>query len=154
MRQLHYLFMAVLVCIASCSPKDEDLTKAIQSGISTLSSDISVVTKDGIATLTGEVENAEIIQQAVALATGTKGIKSVVSNLTVKAPEMVFSADDILKEKVMEGFSKYGVTGISATVVDGEVTLTGDITRAKLMDAMKAANEALPMKVNNEMTIK
>ncbi|MEQ9415839.1 MAG: BON domain-containing protein [Cyclobacteriaceae bacterium] len=84
MRHLHYLFMAVLVLIVSCSPKDEDLTKAIQSGISALSSDISVVTKEGVATLTGEVENAEIIQQAVALATGTKGIKSVVSNLTVR----------------------------------------------------------------------
>lgn len=154
MRHLSLLIIALLATVSACSPKDEDLTKAIETGIASISSDISVSTKDGIATLSGEVEKAELIQQAVTLAKNTKGIKSVVNGITVKAPELVFSADDLLKEKVMEGFSKYGITGITATVVDGEVTLTGDITRAKLMDAMKAANEALPMKVKNEMTIK
>ncbi|MFZ1805625.1 MAG: BON domain-containing protein [Cyclobacteriaceae bacterium] len=99
MRYLPILFMAVLVFIASCSPKDEDLTNAIQAGLSLLSSDIAVVTKDGVATLTGEMESEGVIQQAIDLATNTEGIKSVVSNLTMKAPEIVFSADDILKEK-------------------------------------------------------
>lgn len=89
MNYLYFLFMAVLVFIASCSPKDEYLTKSIQASVSSVSNNIEVVTKDGIATLTGEVENKEIIQQAIALATKTEGIKSVVNSLTVKAPVMV-----------------------------------------------------------------
>ena len=50
--------------------------------------------------------------------------------------------------------AKYGVTGITVEVANGEVTLKGDIMRAKLQDAIKAANEAKPKKVNNQMTIK
>jgi hypothetical protein len=34
------------------------------------------------------------------------------------------------------------------------VTLTGEIPRAKLQDAMKAANEAGAKKVNNKLNIK
>jgi osmotically-inducible protein OsmY len=154
MKRLSILFVAFLVIASACKPKDEDLTKAIQTAIASVSSDVAVTTQDGVATLTGEVENEEIIQQVLTLAQGTKGIKSVVNNMTVKVAEIVFSADDVLKQKVEEGFAKYGVTGITATVVNGEVVLTGDITRDKLMDAMKAANEALPTKVKNELTIK
>lgn len=154
MKYFSILFMALLVSVSACKPKDEDLTKAIQTAITSVSSDVTVSTQDGVATLTGAVENQEVIQQVMTLAQGTKGINSVVNNMTVKIPEIVFSADDQLKEQIMAGFSKYGVTGISASVVNGEVTLTGDITRAKLMDAMKAANEALPKKVNNQMNIK
>ena len=154
MKHLSIFFVALLVTVSACKPKDEDLTKAVQAAISTVSSDVTVSTQDGVATLSGAVENQEVIQKIVTLAEGTKGIKSVVNSMTVKVQEIVFSADDILKQKVEAGFAKYGLTGITATVTNGEVTLTGDIARAKLMDAMKAANEALPMKVTNQLTIK
>lgn len=154
MKNLSILFVALLITVSACKPNDEDLTKSIQTAIATVSSDVAVTTQEGVATLSGEVENEGIIQQVLTLAQGTKGIKSVVNNMTVKVPEIVFSADDLLKQKVEEGFAKYGVTGITASVVNGEVILTGDIARAKLMDAMKAANEALPTKVKNELTIK
>ena len=37
---------------------------------------------------------------------------------------------------------------------DGEVTHRGNIPRTKLQDAMKAANEANPKKVNNQVNIR
>jgi osmotically-inducible protein OsmY len=46
------------------------------------------------------------------------------------------------------------VKGVTANVSDGQVTLTGEIPRAKLQDAMKAANESNPKKVVNQLTIK
>lgn len=146
--------MITLLIAGSCAPKDEDITKSVQTAISSLAPGISATTADGIVTLTGMVENEALVGQLATAAQSVKGVKSVVNQITVKEPEIVISADDVLKGKVEEGFSKYGVTGITATVADGEVTLTGDITRDKLTDAMKAANEALPKKVNNQMNIK
>lgn len=150
------LFLTLLLLVAACKPKDEDLTKAIQTSITAVAKDITVNTQDGVVTLSGVVDQSEIIQQIVSLAQGTKGVKSVVNNLTVKViePEIVISADDILRTKIQEGFAKYGVQGITATVIDGEVTLTGEIQRTKLIDVMKAVSEALPKKVKNEMVIK
>ncbi len=43
--------------------------------------------------------------------------------------------------------------GVSATVNNGEVTLTGTITRAKLPDLMKSVNGMHPKKINNNLTI-
>ena len=50
--------------------------------------------------------------------------------------------------------AKYGITTVTVDVANGEVTLTGNIPRAKLQDAIKAANESHPKKVNNKMVIK
>jgi hyperosmotically inducible protein len=62
--------------------------------------------------------------------------------------------DTALKNTVEANLTKYNVTGVTVEVSGGEVTLKGDIPRAKLQDAMKAANEASPRKVNNQMNIK
>ncbi len=97
-------------------------------------------------------------------ARGVKGVKNVVNNLTVKpapvaaAPEKaappLFEADDAtLQEAVTANLAKYNVSGIDVAVQNGEVKLTGDIQRDKLQDAMKAASEAKPKKVVNEMNI-
>ena len=44
--------------------------------------------------------------------------------------------------------------GVTATVSNGEVTLTGEITRAKLPNLMQAVQAMHPKKVNNNLTIK
>jgi osmotically-inducible protein OsmY len=70
------------------------------------------------------------------------------------APAPSIAPDTALKNTVQANLTKYNVTGITVEVSGGEVTLKGDIPRAKLQDAMKAANEASPRKVNNQMNIK
>jgi hyperosmotically inducible periplasmic protein len=62
--------------------------------------------------------------------------------------------DTALRNAVQANLTKYNVTGVTVEVSGGEVTLKGDIPRAKLQDAMKAANEASPRRVNNQMNIK
>jgi osmotically-inducible protein OsmY len=115
---------------------------------------IRVATASAVVTLTGEVSSAANKARAEELAKGVEGVKSVVNNLTVKVPVPVIAADDPLKTQVTANLAKYGITGVTVTVANSEVTLTGDIPRAKLQDAMKAANEAHPKKVNNKLTIK
>ena len=62
------------------------------------------------------------------------------------------SPDDSLTTMAKDAVKDY--PGVTATVNNGEVTLTGDITRAKLPKLMMAVNAMHPKKVNNNLTIK
>jgi hypothetical protein len=44
--------------------------------------------------------------------------------------------------------------GVSATIQDGVVTLTGEIKRADLQKLMKSLNTLKPKKIENKLTIK
>ena len=64
------------------------------------------------------------------------------------------SEDTSIKNKTEAALSKAGISGVTVEVKEGVVTLKGDVPKAKWQDAMKAANEASPKKVNNQMNIK
>ena len=159
--------MWALVCLivlglSGCKSKPDDskLTTEVQSKVSAIDPGISVDTKEAVVTLSGMVASQNAITEAEQSAKAVEGVKSVNNNLTVKpaAPEEntasnTSSTDATLKSSVEQNMTKYGVTGVTATVSNGEVTLTGNIKRAKLQDAMKAANEAQPTKVNNQLSI-
>ena len=150
------LTLAILAC--KHGPDDATLTSDVKAKLaadSTLpASAISVETKNGVVTLSGTVNSEAEKSRAEQIAKGVEGVKLVTNNLTVKPATVVISPDTKLKTDVTESLTKYGITGINVEVANGEVTLTGNIPRAKLQDAIKAANEAHPKKVNNQMTIK
>ncbi len=146
--------------IAACGVDDAALTAKVKAaliadaGLSTAT--INVDSLKGVVTLSGTVDSEALKTKAGEIAKGVKDVKSVTNNLTVKPPTtpIVIAPDTDLKNKVTANLAKYGVTGITVEVVNGEVTLTGDVPRAKLQDVIKAANEANPKKVNNKLTIK
>lgn len=70
--------------------------------------------------------------------------------MQTQAPQI--SPDDSLTTMAKDAVKDY--PGVTATVSDGEVTLTGDITRSKLPKLMMAVNAMHPKKVNNKLTIK
>ena len=154
---------ALAICLAALlgacqkGPDDAALTTSVKAQIAAqspaLASMVNVETKDGVVTLTGTVDNDAAKGQAEQAAKGVAKVKSVVNNLSVKPP-IVVSEDPKIKSAVEANLAKYDVKGVTASVADGQVTLTGEIPRAKLQDAMKAANEANPKKVVNQLTIK
>ncbi|HEX6892488.1 MAG TPA: BON domain-containing protein [Chryseolinea sp.] len=152
--------LALTACLFSCQPSDEKIdetAKMALAGNSALSG-VSASVQDGIVTLSGEVESDELKSLAQTTLSEVKGIKSVVNNITVKPKgptpeELKQMADSALQARVTEAFTRYKVSGITATVLDSVVTLTGDIKRAELQNAMKAAMEAAPKKVENKMNI-
>ena len=158
-----FLTAAIAICLAALlgackrGPDDATLTASVKSQLTAqspaLASMVNVETKDGVVTLNGTVDNDSAKSQAEQAAKGVADVKSVVNNLNVKPP-IVVSEDPKIKSAVEANLAKYNVTGITANVTDGVVTLTGEIPRAKLQDAMKAANEAEPKKVVNKLTIK
>lgn len=148
---------------AGCKSGPDDATlaanvKAKLAADAALSA-VAVTAKDGAVTLSGVVNTEADRGRAEQIARGVEGVKSVVNSTTARpaVPTMapvVISPDTTLKSSVTANLAKYGVTGITADVADGVVTLKGDIARAKLQDAIKAANEAKPKKVVNQLTIK
>ena len=61
------------------------------------------------------------------------------------------ATDAGIKNLVEANLTRYGVSGVTVEVTNGEVTLKGSVPRAKMQDAVKAANEASPKKVNNQL---
>lgn len=159
------VMLTIIAVLVGCNrgPNDETLTQQVKAKLSadpTLATQTVIVTvKDGVVTLAGNINTEANKAKAEQLAKGVEGVKSVTNSLTVRPPIVnatppPVSPDAQLKTSVMAGLAKYGITTVSADVVNGEVTLTGNIPRAKLQDAMKAANESHPKKVVNKMTIK
>jgi|SRR5215217_2846306 len=64
------------------------------------------------------------------------------------------SEDTAIKNKTEAALTKAGVSGVTVEVMGGEVTLKGDVPKAKWPDAMKAANESGAKKVNNQLNDK
>ncbi len=153
--------LAIAFVMVSCAPSDEQVTESVQQALSanTSLSPVSASVEKGVVTLTGEVENEDLKQQAESSVKGIKGVKSVVNSLTVKPKgpspeELRRNADTALLTKVNENLSTYKVQGVTASVTDSIVTLTGSIKRAELQNAMKAAMESGAAKVENKLTIK
>ena len=156
-----FLVAVLMTVLIGCKPSDEKLTATVSQALNANPS-LSVVSasvKEGVVTLSGEVDDDALKASAESIAAAVKGVKSVTNALTVKPKgpspeELKKAADDALVAKVVENFSKYKVEGITATASDGIVTLTGEIKRANLQNALKAAMESGASKVENQLTIK
>lgn len=65
---------------------------------------------------------------------------------------VVIAPDTELNDNVTDAIKDF--PGVSATVTDGEVTLTGEITRDRLPMLMQSLHALNPKKINNNLTIK
>ena len=62
------------------------------------------------------------------------------------------SSDDALQKGVQDATKDH--PGVTATVTNGEINLTGTIERSKLQPLMSSLQSLKPKKVNNNLTIK
>jgi hypothetical protein len=74
-------------------------------------------------------------------------------NTTTKTPDttVVISADDSLKKMLPDATKDF--PGVTASVDQGVITLTGNINRDRLPKLMMALNALHPKKINNNLTI-
>lgn len=73
------------------------------------------------------------------------------ADTTTGAAPVTVAPDDELTEGVKDATKDF--PGVKATVANGEITLTGDITREKLQQLMMSLNSLHPKKINNQLTI-
>jgi osmotically-inducible protein OsmY len=147
------LFMIAIAAIAisftSCksTPKDADVKDLVETALKAepMAADMKVDVKDGVATLTGECKDDMCKSKCEEIVKGIKGVKSVVNNCTIK-PAEVMQTQPVVPEANMDALSK-AVTdalkdfpGVTATVKDQIVTLSGEISKDKLQKLMMGLN--------------
>jgi outer membrane receptor for ferrienterochelin and colicin len=74
-----------------------------------------------------------------------------VDTTAAKPAPVIVATDDELTKNVTDATKDF--PGVKAVVSNGEITLTGDITRDKLPNLMMALNSLHPKKINNNLTI-
>ena len=150
------LLLGIGVLLYACKPSDAKLQKEVNDKLATAAPGVIAEVKGGVATLSGEVMDDAAKTTAEDAAKSVKGVKSVVNNVMLTPPPpppVTINPDDILKSSVDSSLNAAGSTGLTATIANGEVTLTGTIKRSDLRKVMQAANEAKPKKVNNQLTL-
>lgn len=147
------LALALSVAFTSCKPKDADVKTKVENKIKTDAPNVMVTVTDGVATLTGEVKD-EATKAAVEAMAKEAGAKSVVNNTMVPAAftPPVIVADDPLMMSVKDATKDY--PGVTATVVDGTVMLTGTIEKAQLPKLMMALNGLGAKSIDNKLVTK
>lgn len=148
--------LATSMLFLGCKPKDADVQAKITEKFAATPevTGASATVSDGVATLTGEVSDDAAKTQAETLAKEIKGVKSVVNNLTVTPPPPppVVNPDAALEQGVKDATKDFPT--VTATVSNGEITLTGSVERANLQKLMQTLNTLKPGKINNQLTIK
>lgn len=151
------LGMSLVFSLVACGPKDADIQEEIASQTVNFPQ-VSVTVKDGVATISGICKDDALKQNVEGIVKGTKGVKSVVNNCEIPAPDPVvetpveINPDSVLNTSVNEVVKAYN--GVSFTVVNGVVTLTGNIKREQLPSLIQSVQELKPKKVENKLTIK
>lgn len=144
----------------SCKPKDADIKANIETKLSAKPDMVnaSVDVTDGVATISGECKDDACKAECEGLAKEVKGVKSVVNNLAVAAPPPPPSApvtvtpDDPLTQAATDAAKDF--PGVTTTVQDGVITLTGDIKKSDLQKLMVSLNSLKPKKIENKLTVK
>lgn len=151
------LGMSLSVALLSCKPSDADVEKAINEKLN--DPDIQVAVHEGVATITGVCDDEIFKKNIEKSVRATKGVKSVVNtcelaraNQEPAAATVVINSDADLEKSVGKVVDAYD--GVSATVVGGIVTLSGEIKKDKLQPLMQSIQELRPKKVDNKLTIK
>ena len=70
---------------------------------------------------------------------------------TVAAAPVEIASDDQLVSDVKDAVKDF--PGVTAAVNNGEITLTGDITRERLPKLMQGLHALHPKKINNNLTV-
>lgn len=117
---------------------------------------ISATIANGVLTLNGQCADEDCRKHAEDEAKEVDGVKSVINNImimsasTPMAPEV--SGDAALQTGVRDATKDF--PGVTASVVNGEITLTGELQRDRLATLMQSLNGLNAKKINNNLTIK
>ncbi len=139
------LILAIALFMSACGKSDADLTKAANDKLAADQiTGVTVAVKDGTATLTGEVEDVAAKSKAEVSVKAIEGIKSVDASKVSLKPLPPVTEDKMIEGLVNESLRKKGITGITVTALNGEITLSGTVDKTKIVEVMMAAKEANP----------
>nr|WP_294923958.1 BON domain-containing protein [uncultured Flavobacterium sp.] len=152
------LGLCLTLSLIACSPKDADIQKEISEKLGDAPS-VQVTVHEGVATIVGTCDDEAFKKNIERSVKAVKGVKSVVNNCQLPQPDeepaaaaVIINSDADLDKSVGKVIKAY--EGVSATVVGGVVTLSGEIKRSQLQPLIQSIQELKPQKVDNKLTIK
>jgi len=144
--------------LLACSAKDADIEKEINAKLNDTPG-IHVTVHEGVATIVGTCDDDTFKKNIESSVKSVKGVKTVINNCQIPEPNVepaaaavIINSDADLDKSVHKIVDAYD--GVSATVVGGVITLSGEIKRDKLQPLMQSLQELKPKKVDNKLTIK
>lgn len=146
-----FTIMAFTLMIA-CKGKPNDAE--LQTKVSEMVKVPGVVNevKEGVVTLTGTVMDDAAKAEAETSAKAVEGVKSVTNNITVApppvaaTPAITTAPDDALTTGVKDATKDF--PGITATVTDGVINVSGEITADRWKTLKMALDGLSPKKVD------
>jgi osmotically-inducible protein OsmY len=152
---LTVLMLAFAVMAAACGKSDTDLATAVNDKLKADGiTGVTAAVKDGVATLSGEVADITVKTKAEASAKTVEGIKSVDgANLKTKPLPVATPAapDQALTGKINEDLKKAGCTGANAVVVNGVVSVVGEVPAAKFRECVQIVQQSGITGIKNEL---
>ena len=144
--------VTLILTAAACGPKDADIKMSADSAIAGVQG-VTVDVAGGVATISGQFADDAAKAATEAKVAAVKGVKSVVNNATVAPPPppVVISPDEMLKAGVDSALKAF--SGLTATVAEGVVTLSGEIKRSELPKVMQALSALQPKKIDNKAKV-
>lgn len=142
------LSLAAALLLSACGKSDADLQKAAEAAVKAKAPTASVKVDQGVATLSGEVEN-DAAKAAAEAAAKVEGVKAVTNNLEVKPAPTPAVADAETKTAIEEALKKKGFNDITVEATMTEVTLRGTVPEEKFTEAVQIAVSTGKRKVNN-----
>ncbi len=157
LRLVPAMFLLATLAFTGCKPKDADIKASIEKSLkeSPATADVMVMVNEGVATLSGEVNDEATKAALEAKVKGMKGVKSVQNNTTVPAatPPVIITPDDPLTSAVRDATKDF--SEVTASVADGVISVTGAITADRWRTLKMALDGLRPKKVDaSGLTIK
>lgn len=149
------LALAVSFGAVSCKKKVSDADLKTQATTVVASNPrASVEVKDGVAHLSGTYASQEEKDAAIASLKAIAGVKDVHDMTTIAAPEpvVVNQVDPAVLQKVQDAVKDF--PSVKVEVVNGELTLTGDVVPAQARKIKESVDALQIGKYNNNLVVK
>ncbi len=147
---------AALLAVACGGVSDADLKTKAETALKgdPATSTVTVEVSEGVATISGQVQDEAAKAKAAELA-NVEGVSSVVNNITVAAappkPEM---DDATLKNRAEEALKTKNCKDVAVDVSDGKVTLRGSVDRSDLAECIRVVQESTNKSPANDLNIR
>ena len=148
--------LALAVSLGSISCKKKITDAELQTTTTTIVSqnaNASVEVKDGTAHLSGTFASEAERDAMIAKLKATEGVKDVMDMTTIAAPIVTTTAvDPVVLQKVQDAVKDF--PSVKVEVVNGELTLTGDVSSLQARKIKESVDALKVGKVNYNYTVK
>lgn len=134
----------------------KDVTRALKASFFVPEEDIQVVVRDGVVTLSGEVEWNYEKNNAFNSVHNLYGVKLVINNIVIKPSTKIDIAT--VKDKITKEFERHAridARMIKVETTDNKITLKGTVSNFDEIDEAEDAAWSIPgvKEVKNELTV-